>query len=303
MHRESPIGRVIIVIVAERGERDDKSGKREEREKRKRTTEERKREGKREREDNPLPLPPPPPPLPSIFSVCRFKTHPCVASTHGCVLNLHTETFSTYTRGVFRVPSRATHTTHTHTPRTPRTPRTTHTHTHSHTHTLTHFFVSDLILIRSIRNLMRISCFGINLIFTSAIIFAGMVHGGDPGSLHSSVEALQPLRGRAPRSAARVGHGPCAAGEGFAAHCGAQNQNAPLRADPRCSCAAVWEPAGGSVPAPRFAHPRVSYRSAQDLFFTPSLSQAPGSRGADGGTVGGSAGIRVVCLSVPAADR
>ena len=53
----------------------------------------------------------------------------------------------------------------------------------------------------------------------------------------------------------------------------------------------------------RFAHPRAGYRSAQDLVFTPSLSQAPGSRGADVGTVGGSAGIRVVCLSVPAANR
>ena len=29
----------------------------------------------------------------------------------------------------------------------------------------------------------------------------------------------------------------------------------PLRADPRCSCAADGEPAGGSVPAPRFVDP------------------------------------------------
>ena len=90
---------------------------------------------------------------------------------------------------------------------------------------------------------------------------------------------------------------------GFAARGGTQDRGVPLRADPRCSCAAGWEPAGKNVPAPRFAHPRAGYRSAQDLFFTPSLSQAPGSRGADGGAVGGSAGIRVVCLSVPAADR
>ena len=76
-----------------------------------------------------------------------------------------------------------------------------------------------------------------------------------------------------------------------------------VRADPRCSCAAGWEPAGGSLPAPPFAHPRAGYRSAQDLVFTPSFSQAPDSRGADGGTVGGSAGIRFVCLSVPAADH
>ena len=39
----------------------------------------------------------------------------------------------------------------------------------------------------------------------------------------------------------------------------------PLRADPRCFSDAGWEPAGGSVPAPRFAHPRAGYRSAQDL--------------------------------------
>ena len=34
-----------------------------------------------------------------------------------------------------------------------------------------------------------------------------------PGIPHSPAGALQPLRGRARRSAARVGHGPCAAGE------------------------------------------------------------------------------------------
>ena len=40
----------------------------------------------------------------------------------------------------------------------------------------------------------------------------------------------------------------------------------------------------------------------KNLVFTPSFALAPGSLGADGGTAGGSAGIRVVCLSVPA-DR
>ena len=74
----------------------------------------------------------------------------------------------------------------------------------------------------------------------------------------------------------------------------------PLRADPRCSCAAGWEPA--CVPASRFARPRAGCRSAQDLVFTLSFSQALGSLGADGGTVGGSAGIRAVGCSVPAAD-
>ena len=62
-------------------------------------------------------------------------------------------------------------------------------------------------------------------------------------------------------------------------------------------------PQGGNQLAPRFAHPRADHRSAQDLVFSPSLSQAPGSCGADGGTDGGCAGIRVVCFSVPAADR
>ena len=63
-----------------------------------------------------------------------------------------------------------------------------------------------------------------------------------------------------------------------------------LRADPRCSCAADGEPAGGGVPAPRFSDPRAGCRSAQDRIFIPSFSQAPGSFGAaDGGTVGGSA--------------
>ena len=74
----------------------------------------------------------------------------------------------------------------------------------------------------------------------------------------------------------------------------------PLRADPRCSSDAGWEPAGGTVPAPRFARPRAGCRSAQDLVFTPSFSLAPGSLGADGGTVGGSARIRAVGCSVAA---
>ena len=48
-------------------------------------------------------------------------------------------------------------------------------------------------------------------------------------------------------------------------------------------------PAGGGVPAPGLADPRTGYRSAQDLVYTPSSSQAPCAlRGADGRTVGGS---------------
>ena len=43
------------------------------------------------------------------------------------------------------------------------------------------------------------------------------------------------------------------------------------------------------MPTARYSYSRAGYRSAQDLFF-PSFSQAPCAfRGADGGTVGGSA--------------
>ena len=43
------------------------------------------------------------------------------------------------------------------------------------------------------------------------------------------------------------------------------------------------------MPAPGLADPRTGYRSAQDLVYTPSSSQAPCAlRGADGRTVGGS---------------
>ena len=55
---------------------------------------------------------------------------------------------------------------------------------------------------------------------------------------HSPAGALQPPRRRARRWAATVGHGPCAAGAGGAARRGAQDRSVPLRADPRCSCAA-----------------------------------------------------------------
>ena len=113
------------------------------------------REERREREKRKRTPPPHSPSHPtlSLLPVCRLKTSPCegskrfsvhwqnarmlntcgrFAGTHGCVLNLHTETFLTYTRGVgFRVPSRATQNTHHtahHTPRihTHKTPHTTH---------------------------------------------------------------------------------------------------------------------------------------------------------------------------------
>ena len=40
------------------------------------------------------------------------------------------------------------------------------------------------------------------------------LYGDDPGPPHPTAGALQPLRRRARRWAARVGHGPCAAGPG-----------------------------------------------------------------------------------------
>ena len=118
-----------------------------------------------------------------------------------------------------------------------------------------------------------------------------VLHGEDPEDPHSPAGALPAVRGRGWRRAARVCHGPCAAGAGAAAHRGAQDR-VPLRADPRCSGAAGWEPAGRGVPAPRFAD-----RCARGLIFIPSFSQAPGSFGADGGTVGGSADV-VSCSSL-----
>ena len=123
----------------------------------------------------------------------------------------------------------------------------------------------------------------------------GALHGEDPEApTHSSAGALQPLRGRARRWAARVGHGPCAASEGGAAHRGAQ-RGVLFRADPRCSGAADGGPTGGGVPAPRFPHSRAGCRSAQDLIFISSFLQAPGAfRAAAGGTVGGSAYDRIL---------
>ena len=144
--QREPTGRVIIVIVAESEEREDKRGKREEKERRERerTTEERKREGTREREKR-TPHTSPLPSSPCVRSQ-RFRVYwqnarmlnTCrrFAGTHGCVLNLHTETFFTYTRGVFRVPGRATH--RQHTPHRTHTTHTTHTHHRHHTPHIAH---------------------------------------------------------------------------------------------------------------------------------------------------------------------
>ena len=133
MHRErGPTGRVIIVIVADRGERETARAGREKRKREEKENHGREKERREERERR---EPPPTHHPPSLLTVCRLKTSLCVGSkrirvyrqnarfcstcgrfagTRGCVLNPHTETFLTYTRGVFRVPSRATHTQHTH---------------------------------------------------------------------------------------------------------------------------------------------------------------------------------------------
>ena len=69
------------------------------------------------------------------------------------------------------------------------------------------------------------------------------------------------------------------------AHRGTDCRQPGGRAVARCSCAADGEPNGGGVPAARYSHPRAGYRSAQDLLFIPSFTQAPCAfRGADGGT-------------------
>ena len=61
------------------------------------------------------------------------------------------------------------------------------------------------------------------------------------------------------------------------------------------------KPAGGGMPAARCPHSRAVFRSAQNLLFFQSILQAPCAfRGADGGTVGGSAGAFLPRLRHPA---
>ena len=85
-------------------------------------------------------LPPPSSPCVSSKRLRVSVQNASVCTGKNARLNRHTETFGTYTRGVFRVPSRATahtheqHTTHTHDTYT-RHIHTTHTHTQTHTHT------------------------------------------------------------------------------------------------------------------------------------------------------------------------
>ena len=90
-------------------------------------------------------------------------------------------------------------------------------------------------------------------------------------------------------------------------HRGAHRRRGARGPDSRCSCATGGRtgcgPAGGGVPAPRLAHSRSGYRSAQDLVFSPALQAQASPCAANGGTVGGSAGIRVVCSRDPSADR
>ena len=133
--QREPTGRVIIVIVAEREEREEKEGRKEN------DGREKEIRGERKSEE-------------TLSLVCRLKTSPCVrskrfrvywqnarmlntcgrfAGTHGCVLNLHTETFLTYTR-VFSAFQAALHTTHTTQHTTPHTTHNAHTtHTNAWT--------------------------------------------------------------------------------------------------------------------------------------------------------------------------
>ena len=83
--QREPTGRVTIIIVAEREEREDKRGKREERERAEkenerkregRTTEERKKKGREKEGERGASR--------VLRAFCR---------THGGVLNVHTETF------------------------------------------------------------------------------------------------------------------------------------------------------------------------------------------------------------------
>ena len=98
-----------------------------------------------------------------------------------------------------------------------------------------------------------------------------------------------------------------AAGAGPAAHRGAHRRRGAHGPDSRCSCASGGRtgggPACGGVPAPRLAHSRAGYRSAHDLVFTSSLQAQASPCAANGGTVGGSAGICLGCSCDPSADR
>ena len=164
--QREPTGGVIIVIVAERKEREEKSGKRDEKEndrREKERTEERKREEKREEKR----MRKTPPCVDSKrlrvcvqdASVCTRKTPACsthagvfrytrrrLERTHGRVLNLHTERFSACQAAPHTPPTAHTtpqqnvHTTtpkhKTHIPHTPSTYTTAHTNTSTNTHTL-----------------------------------------------------------------------------------------------------------------------------------------------------------------------
>ena len=135
---ERPTGRVIIVIVAERGE-NDKSGKREE---------------EREKRRDPPPQPPPTPPPFPVLSVCMLKTSPCAGSKRirVCQQNarmcstcaafcqyIHTTTHNTQNAHPTHTHSQHIH--HTHSQHT-RTTIATHTHntrqTYTYTYTYTH---------------------------------------------------------------------------------------------------------------------------------------------------------------------
>ena len=114
------------------------------------------------------------------------------------------------------------------------------------------------------------------------------LYGDEPGPPHTPAGALQPLRRRARREAARVGHGPCAAGPGCAAHWRARCRDLSLRSDSRRACAAVGRLGVGGAAEVGRPVCRTGYRSARDLF-RPGPTAFYSSPSAEGRKVGGSA--------------
>ena len=127
VHRESPTGRVIIVIVAER----EKTREMERREKRRGENRERRKERarKKEKAENP--------------SVCRFKTPPCVRSRRlhvqhtrafsACQAAPHNTHNTNITHNTDTIHTRQHH--NTHHMRTTMSTHTSHIHVHIHVHT------------------------------------------------------------------------------------------------------------------------------------------------------------------------
>ena len=117
-----------------------------------------------------------------------------------------------------------------------------------------------------------------------------MARAGEEGhEEHDALtEVLQPLRRRAWREAARVGHGLCAAGPGCAAHWRARRWDLSPRSDSRRACAADGGSGGGGAAEFRCVVCRAGYRGPHDLF-RPRPTAFFHLPSAEGRTVGGSA--------------